>query len=252
VENTKTFDETPDAQTAYEAGTLLGNYHETMASIPPGRLKPHARDFHSTPAYFQELKSTEKKADSSRFSDPAVREALEFIMDRKPLIHHLSRARESGVLADFVCHNDPKLNNMLFDARNGKGVCLIDLDTVDVGLLPTDFGDAVRSVCRRNIETPEAVAFDLDYFEAFCRGYFELMRGRIDPGTCSLLFDGVRVITLELSIRYLADFLDGGGYFKTDDPAETLLNAQLQQKLFGALESSRERAGRILDSCFVD
>ena len=43
-----------------------------------------------------------------------------------------------------VTHNDTKLNNILFDAKTGKGLCIIDLDTIMPGLAANDFGDSVR------------------------------------------------------------------------------------------------------------
>ena len=43
-----------------------------------------------------------------------------------------------------MTHNDTKLNNVMLDDKTGKGVCVIDLDTVMPGLAMNDFGDAIR------------------------------------------------------------------------------------------------------------
>ena len=48
--------------------------------------------------------------------------------------------QEDGTLPLRVTHNDTKLNNILFDSKSGKGLCIIDLDTIMPGLAANDFG----------------------------------------------------------------------------------------------------------------
>ena len=43
-----------------------------------------------------------------------------------------------------VTHNDTKLNNVMIDDKTGKGICVIDLDTIMPGLAMNDFGDSIR------------------------------------------------------------------------------------------------------------
>ena len=43
-----------------------------------------------------------------------------------------------------VTHNDTKLNNVMIDDKTGKGICVIDLDTIMQGLAMNDFGDSIR------------------------------------------------------------------------------------------------------------
>ena len=38
----------------------------------------------------------------------------------------------------------PNFNNILIDNATGKGICVIDLDTVMPGLAVNDFGDSIR------------------------------------------------------------------------------------------------------------
>ena len=48
-------------------------------------------------------------------------------------------------LPERVTHNDTKLNNVMMDDVTGEGICVIDLDTVMLGLAAYDFGDMVRT-----------------------------------------------------------------------------------------------------------
>ncbi len=84
----------------------------------------------------------------------------------------LARARAGG-LPLRVTHNDTKFNNVLFDPR-GRGVCVIDLDTVMPGYVLYDFGDAIRSAAnsaREDQADPARVHFRLEIFREFAAGY---------------------------------------------------------------------------------
>ena len=56
----------------------------------------------------------------------------------------LMKQLAEGLLPLRVTHNDTKLNNILFDQETGKGLCIIDLDTIMPGLAANDFGDSIR------------------------------------------------------------------------------------------------------------
>ncbi len=70
--------------------------------------------------------------------------------------------------------NDTKLNNVMIDDATGKGICVIDLDTVMPGLALYDFGDLCRSGTRPTVEDERdlsKVEMRQDLFEALVRGY---------------------------------------------------------------------------------
>lgn len=60
-------------------------------------------------------------------------------------VRALVDALDQGEIPLRVTHNDTKLNNVLLDSKTGRGVCVIDLDTVMPGLTAYDFGDAIRT-----------------------------------------------------------------------------------------------------------
>ena len=65
-------------------------------------------------------------------------------MARKADCSVLMELLRQGKLPLRVTHNDTKLNNILFDEKTGKGLCIIDLDTIMPGLALSDFGDSIR------------------------------------------------------------------------------------------------------------
>ncbi|MBN2145106.1 MAG: aminoglycoside phosphotransferase family protein [Candidatus Aureabacteria bacterium] len=250
IENTVVYETIEETSLAYEAGKVLGDFHETVRKIPSSDIKAHLRCFHHTPFHYLNLMKAERNPGRTSIDKKRTRDALNFIDERVNLIHSLDHAHQKNVLNSFPCHNDPKLSNILFDAGTTKGICLIDLDTVDIGLLPHDFGDAVRSICNRGgeDETDNHVQFDLKLFEAFTEGYLRIMSKHVDSQNRSYLFTGVKIITLELSIRFLTDYFLGDIYFKTSSPEQNLTNALRQQQLLSQMEKSEEEAERILHS----
>ena len=65
-------------------------------------------------------------------------------MDREPETHVICDALAKHRIPLRVTHNDTKLNNIMIDNKTGKGLCVIDLDTVMPGSALYDYGDSIR------------------------------------------------------------------------------------------------------------
>ena len=100
-------------------------------------------------------------------------------------------AIEDGSVLLRVTHNDTKIDNIIFDRKTGKALCLIDLDTVMPGSLLYDFGDAVRSgtthQAPRMSRTQERFHFLPDLYEAFADGYLKEAQALLTPRELELL-----------------------------------------------------------------
>ncbi|WP_351061855.1 aminoglycoside phosphotransferase family protein, partial [Psychrobacter sp. TB20-MNA-CIBAN-0197] len=70
---------------------------------------------------------------------------IEYCLTQQHLITELSQVAKHIPLR--VCHNDTKINNMLFCNTTHKAKAVIDLDTCMAGLWLYDFGDMVRTFC---------------------------------------------------------------------------------------------------------
>ena len=53
-------------------------------------------------------------------------------------------------------------------------------------------------------------------------------------------------MTLELAVRFLADYLDGDRYFKTDYPEHNLIRARAQMMLVADMESKWDEMQKIV------
>ena len=160
----------------------------------------------------------------------------------------------SGVLRLGVTHNDTKLNNVLFDAKTGRPLCVIDLDTVMPGLAAYDFGDSIRFGANHNLEDEQnlgRVEFDLPLYEAYAEGFLRGSGAIFEDRELQSLAWGARIITLEQAIRFLTDYLEGDCYYHTDREGQNLDRARVQLKLlygmeqeFGQMMAILERAVR--------
>ena len=143
------------------------------------------------------------------------------------------------VLSLIHIYNDTKLNNILFDAETGKGMCIIDLDTIMPGLALNDFGDSIRFGATRAAEDEPDVSkvhFELDLFEAYTKGYLEAAGDVLTDAEKEYLPWGAKIITLECGMRFLTDYLQGDVYFKTQYPHHNLVRCRTQFKLVAEME----------------
>lgn len=138
-----------------------------------------------------------------------------------------------------MTHNDTKLNNILFDAETGKGLCIIDLDTIMPGLAANDFGDSIRfgaATAEEDERNLDKMHFDISLYELYVKGYLEATRDVLTAEEVESLPWGARLMTFECGIRFLTDYLEGDTYFKTAYPEHNLVRARTQFRLVDEME----------------
>ena len=245
IENACTYETATSAAQAFQAARAFGQFQQQLANLPPPRLNETIRDFHHTPRRFAAL-------EQAIAADAAGRAAL-----AKPEID-FARSRNSltGVLlgADLperITHNDTKFNNVLLDDKTGEAVCVIDLDTVMPGLALYDFGDMVRtttSPAKEDEQDLSQVNMQFPMFEALVRGYLESAEAFLSPTERNLLAFSGKLITFEIGIRFLTDYLAGDTYFKVHREGHNLDRCRTQFKLVESIEHQEEKMNRLVES----
>ena len=150
-----------------------------------------------------------------------------------------------------MTHNDTKLNNVLLDEATGKGVCVIDLDTVMPGLAAYDFGDSIRFGANTAAEDEtdlEKVQLSLPMFEAFARGFVGECGSAMGQREKELLPMGAKLMTLECGMRFLADHLNGDKYFRIHRENHNLDRARNQFQLVRRMEEKWDEMMAIIRS----
>ena len=113
-------------------------------------------DFHNMELRLRQLReavSADKAGRVASVKDMIAE--LESYADEMCLAERLYR---EGALPKRICHCDTKVNNMMFD-KDGKVLCVIDLDTVMPSFIFSDYGDFLRTGANH-------VAEDSDNYDA--------------------------------------------------------------------------------------
>jgi len=242
IESGVVFDRITDAGHAYEIGRGLGRFQFLVSDLEPGKLHDTLPGFHHTPRYLAEYDEALKENSRGRASEAGAEAAL--VSRRRALAPLLTDLMNRGELPLRVVHNDPKVNNVMIHSATHKALCMLDLDTVKPGIVHFDFGDCVRSAANpagEDAKDLNAVAFDLSLFEAVARGYLREAGAFLTKKEVELLPASVKVITFELAIRFLADYLRGDTYFKIRYPSHNLHRSRVQFRLLESIEAAEER-----------
>ena len=158
---------------------------------------------------------------------------------------------QNGELFERTTHNDTKLNNVLIDDLTGEGICVIDLDTVMPGLPHYDFGDMVRTGTSPAPEDEldlSKVGMRFEMFEALLRGFLSSAGKFLNPREKELLPFSGKLITLEIGIRFLTDYLAGDVYFKIHREKHNLDRCRTQIALAKSIEAQMPEMQKLLAS----
>jgi len=222
---------------AREAGRLFGRFLNLLADLPAPPLHETIPRFHDVDRRLEDFHRV-LAADARQRREAAAAE-IDFIRRREDEMRTtMARALARG-LPLRVTHNDTKFNNVLFDPR-GRGVCVIDLDTVMPGYVLYDFGDAIRSAAgsaREDQADPARVHFRMEIFSEFAAGYLGELGGAMTAVESGHLAFSARLMTFLVGLRFLTDHLAGDVYFKTTNPGHNLRRARAQFALLGDMES---------------
>ncbi len=230
-----------------EAGYAFGRFQRLLADYPADTLHEIIADFHNTPVRFEQLRQAIEKDAAGRLQEVAAEVA--FAREREEACGLLMRMLAAGELPLRVTHNDTKMSNILMDDATGKAVCVIDLDTVMPGLTAFDFGDSIRAGATTAAEDEtnlDIVHFDLNRFAAFAEGFLSAAGGALTENELNTLPDGAILMTFEVGIRFLADYLNGDVYFRVAKPSHNLDRARNQFKLVQEMEAKRAEMGAII------
>jgi hypothetical protein len=238
IEKARTFDALQSPEQAFQAAKAFGHFQQLLADLPAPPLHETIVGFHDTPRRFAQLEQAIARDVANRAR--LARSEIEFALRRKSIT---GRLLEAG-LPERVTHNDTKLSNVMLDDATGEGICVTDLDTVMPGLAPYDFGDMVRTGTSPALEDERdlsKVTMQFPMFEALVRGYLASAGGLLTKAEREHLGFAGKLITFEMGIRFLADFLAGDVYYKVRHDTHNLDRCRTQFRLIESMEQQEEQ-----------
>lgn len=218
IPNSTAHDTASDSKIAFEAGKILANFHQLITKAPQAKFKDIIPKFHHLQWRIAQFKEALAQAPSAFLVNAG--ESIAFAKEIFPLFDPLIQSD----MPFRICHNDSKLNNMLFDMETKEALCLIDLDTLMKGYFYYDFGDTVRTVVNGTAEDEtdlSKITFDMDLLDSFIQGLAS-QGNFLTKKEIQLLHLGVLYMPFIHGLRALTDYLEGNHYYKVAYPNQNL------------------------------
>ncbi len=237
VDNSRAYDMVNEPKQFFEAGYSFGEFQSWLSDFSAETLHEIIPHFHDTPVRYTDFRHAVRMNVKDRRAE--VQEEIDFLLARERECNVIMRGLRRGKLPWRVTHNDTKINNILFDLDSQEAICVIDLDTVMPGSSLFDFGDAVRygaSTAAEDERDLSKVSLSTELYEQFTSGFLKGAGGLLDESEVDLLLTSVKIMTLELAVRFLTDYLNGDVYFKTTCEDHNLVRARTQIQLVKDME----------------
>ena len=238
ITDATSYDKVEKPEDFYQSAVAFGNFQCLLADYPAHELHETIKDFHNTKIRFQAFKKAVEEDVMGRAA--SVKKEIDFVLQHEDVADYLCDLLEKKEIPLRVTHNDTKLNNIMIDDKTGKGICVIDLDTVMPGLAIHDFGDSIRfgaSTAAEDEQDLSKVSCSMELFELYTRGFIEGCAGKLTDREIELLPMGAKTMTFECGMRFLTDYLQGDTYFKIHREGHNLDRCRTQFKLVEDMEN---------------
>lgn len=211
VEGSHTIDVVENAEQAYEAARQFGKFTRLLSGFDAGKLKITLPGFHNLSLRYRQFEEALVNGNAAR-----IKEAAALIRFTKSNRNIVDAFEESTLNLKLRCiHHDTKISNVLFD-QAGKGLCVIDLDTVMPGYFISDVGDMMRTYLSPVSEEERdftRIRVRKEIYKAIEDGYLAEMGAELTPPEKNYFhFAGIFMIYMQ-ALRFLTDHINDDAYY---------------------------------------
>ena len=237
---------TPDQ--AFEASLQFGKFTNLLSGFDATRLNLTIPDFHNLTLRYCQFEEAIKNGNTDRIKQSGS--LISEIRSRQYILTSFEKIKKMASVRTRVTHNDTKISNVLFD-DHGKGICIIDLDTVMPGYFISDVGDMMRTyLSPANEEEKKFNSIEVrdDFFRAIVQGYLSSMGEELTPEEKDIiLYSGLFLIYMQ-AIRFLADYCNNDSYYGARYEDQNFVRSGNQIDLLKKLEAKRTLFTDIISS----
>lgn len=253
IDHSITVEKADNLEMVEVAGKSFGKFHNNLADLDGSKLKEVISHFHDTTKRFADFQLAVEKDEFDRvkYCKKEIKLVRKYSKEYSKIIDGINK----GDIILHVTHNDPKINNALFDEKTRKFRTVIDLDTIMPGSVLYDFGDALRSQFtgdREDSKNYRSVVVDFEIYKAYLKGYYSEAKKFLTSREIELLPFAPFLLTMECGMRFLGDFLSGDVYFATHRENQNLDRARTQINLAISIIKNQKKLKKITDSIVIN
>ena len=231
---------------AYEAAIQFGRFTRLLHGFDIKNLKITIPCFHDlTLRYEQFLQALEK---GNRQRREESKDLIRSLVSHADIVTEFNHIKSSPEFKLRVTHHDTKISNVLFDAA-GKGLCVIDLDTVMPGYFISDVGDMMRTylspVSEEEKEFSKIEVRD-DFYKAIVKGYYNEMKDELTPTEKKYFFYAGTFMIYMQALRFLTDYLNNDVYYGAKYPLHNFIRAKNQVVLLEQLIKKKNQLENLM------
>ena len=198
---------------AFEAAFQFGKFTQLLAGFDASNLHHTIPNFHNLTLRYQQFDEAVANGNPARIKQSKA--LIDTIRSQHEIVTHFEKIQKNRNIRQRVTHHDTKISNVLFN-NSGKGICVIDLDTVMPGYFISDVGDMMRTyLSPANEEVTDLNSIDVrvDFFQAIVQGYLSTMNAELtDEEHQLIIYSGLFLIYMQ-AIRFLADYCNNDVYY---------------------------------------
>ena len=236
-----TYDVVAAADQAYQAALQFGKFTRLLSGFPIARLHLTLPDFHNLSLRYRQFEDALQQGNPVRIA--AAGDYIATIRSFRSILHTFEDISQHSGFRLRVTHHDTKISNVLFD-ETGKGLCVIDLDTVMPGYFISDLGDMMRtylSPVSEEEKDTDLIVVREEYFRAVVRGYLSEMKEELSTAEMEhIVYAGKFMIYMQ-ALRFLTDHLNDDRYYGAKYEGHNLVRAVNQLTLLQRL-TEKEKA----------
>tara|TARA_B100001146_G_scaffold225067_1_gene246201 strand:+ start:5363 stop:6442 length:1080 start_codon:yes stop_codon:yes gene_type:complete len=210
IDGSTAYNTTTESEIAFEAGKVIAKFNMLLLNAQLDKYVDTIPQFHDLKLRTSQFQEALENAPKEKLSIAA--NAVSFSHKVIEKLRNVNVAE----LPDRICHNDTKLNNILFSKETKKALCLIDLDTLMKGKFMYDFGDAVRTIVNTAPEDEidhDQIVFEKELFSSFVKG-LAANGPFLSQKEVETLPWGAVLMPFLHGLRALTDYLNGDVYYK--------------------------------------
>lgn len=246
IEGSHTIDIVSTPDQAYEAAFQFGKFTQLLSRFEAGRLNITIPDFHNLTLRYRQFETSLEVGNAER-----IRQSRELVAEfkkRTSILDEFEMIKKSKEFKMRVTHHDTKISNVLFNDE-GKGMCVIDLDTIMPGYFISDVGDMMRTyLSPANEEVSDFNKIDVrdDFFRGIVQGYVTAMGDELTSQEQRLiLYSGSFLIYMQ-ALRFLTDYFNNDIYYGAKYEQHNFIRAGNQLALLKKMEEKKEALQAII------